>query len=133
MAKQGLQPLTPKQREAAHRIGYGESYKEVAETMGIDLSGIYKWARRDDFSQLVSKECDRYLASLKPLLGKILHEQLHTDGWLRADALKIAYQRTDKLEGLTDSRVVISFGDTVATPGVPDTGESDGETGQTDE
>lgn len=127
-------PLNVRHREAARRIGYGEDYKEIAESLGVTLDCIYKWLRRDDFAKLVSVECDRYIASLKPKLGRILNEQLQANGWLRADALKLAYQRNDKLEGLTDSRVVISFGDTVAVPGTPDTGDvDDGDTGQTEE
>ena len=126
--------LTPKQKAAAVLIGHGSRYDEVAKELEINRNSIYLWLKKPEFTALVNKTCNEYMASLKHRATRKLDEQLEAGGWLTADAIKTAYQRSDKLEGLTDSKVTIVFGEVVDTPGTPDTAyEDDVSEGQTDE
>ena len=127
--------LSEKQKAAACMLGYGSTYEEVIKEVPVCRASLYIWRQQPEFTALVNKYCNEYLGSLKSRAVKKLDQQLGGKGtWLVADAVKTVFNRADKLEGLTDSRITISFGDAVADPGTPDTAyEDDVPDGQIDE
>jgi hypothetical protein len=115
--------------QAAKDMGWGMSIKDVAVKYDVSIRTVYNWMSREDFAARRNKECNRFIASLKPKAFLVFREQMDEDNpWVRQNAAGQAARFCAQYEGIGTTTVNVVFG-SMPDPGMPpdesDEAESD--------
>lgn len=112
-------PLTQKMTYAAQLAATGRSNQEIAAEVGVNVSTIGRWFKRQDMRELRAAALNDVVAAMVPRAYAVLQTQLDDKNpWVAQGAARELIRLYNVAQGAADQSVVVSFGN-MPQPGAP--------------
>lgn len=114
--------MTKQKLKAADLLGRGDmTDRAICEQVGISVVTLWHWEKQDDFITAVLAASDRHLAGYVPKARGVLMKQAEDDKlpWLAHNAANSILREHVSSRGTQAQQVIVTFGDSAVTPGVP--------------